>query len=319
QLGGFYLIDVPDLDAAIAIAAQLPPAARGTVEIRPVMAIDGKPPESPDLPAPSDGSLKKYLLIAYDNEQIWEEAGESEHLAAVQQAVALIHELHVRKQFLAAAPLHHSSTATCVRVREGRAMLTDGPFTETNEVIGGFYLFLAATPEEAAEIARRHCLISRGAAEIREVVPIPATPVPTPCQIMNVRDFPFTPAEISAAIADPNRLARWWGPTGFRNDMETFEFRDGGMWKFTMISPDGTVYPNENKFVSISPEQIVIRHLSAPEFLLEMSLVPLPGNTTRLIWMMTFASAELRNKLAAFVPAANEQNFDRLNAELIKE
>lgn len=49
-------------------------------------------------------------------------------------------------------------------------------------------------------------------------------------------------AAVFAAIQDPQRLARWWGPDGFTNQIDIFEFRPGGRWVFTMVGPDGTAY-----------------------------------------------------------------------------
>jgi uncharacterized protein YndB with AHSA1/START domain len=67
------------------------------------------------------------------------------------------------------------------------------------------------------------------------------------------REIPATPAAVFAAIADPQRLARWWGPDGFRNSFEVCDIRPGGAWKFTMHGPDGASYPNESVFFAIEP------------------------------------------------------------------
>ncbi|WP_435016548.1 SRPBCC domain-containing protein [Tundrisphaera sp. TA3] len=75
------------------------------------------------------------------------------------------------------------------------------------------------------------------------------------------RTFAASPGAIFDAFQDPDRLARWWGPAGFTNTFETFEFRSGGRWAFAMHGPDGTTYPNESTFESIVPgREIVIRH-----------------------------------------------------------
>ena len=59
------------------------------------------------------------------------------------------------------------------------------------------------------------------------------------------RQLAAIPSAVFAAINDPVRLARWWGPAGFSNRFDVFEFQAGGKWFFTMIGPDGKVYPNE--------------------------------------------------------------------------
>ena len=55
------------------------------------------------------------------------------------------------------------------------------------------------------------------------------------------------------AIRDPQRLARWWGPDGFTNEFDVFEFAPGGRWQFTMVGPDGKRYRNESAFADIVP------------------------------------------------------------------
>ncbi|MCC7248065.1 MAG: SRPBCC domain-containing protein, partial [Lysobacter sp.] len=59
------------------------------------------------------------------------------------------------------------------------------------------------------------------------------------------------PAQVFAAIADPRRIATWWGPDGFTNTIHTFEFVEGGRWLLTMHGPDGKDYPNESRFLRI--------------------------------------------------------------------
>ena len=67
------------------------------------------------------------------------------------------------------------------------------------------------------------------------------------------RAFAAAPEAVFAAFAAPERLATWWGPDGFRNTFETFEFKPGGQWRFIMHGPDGTDYPNESRFTQIEP------------------------------------------------------------------
>src|SRR4029077_19832953 len=75
QLGGYFVLDLADLDEAIAVAARLPPAAKGTVEIRPLVALDGLPPERPLPTVTGGGSRTPFLLLCYDDETAWEVAG----------------------------------------------------------------------------------------------------------------------------------------------------------------------------------------------------------------------------------------------------
>ena len=73
----------------------------------------------------------------------------------------------IEGRFLGASPLHPAATATCVRVRDGRRVLTDGPFAETNEVLGGYYLILAEDRDTAVRLAARHPGARLGAVEVR--------------------------------------------------------------------------------------------------------------------------------------------------------
>jgi hypothetical protein len=118
----------------------------------------------------------KYLLLCYDDEQAWSEAGEAALRAAMQEAVALTHELHSKGQYILSAPLHPVATATSVRVRDGKQHVTDGPFAETREVLGGFHLIDVPTLDDAIAVAARHPGARKGAVEVRPLMEIPGLP-----------------------------------------------------------------------------------------------------------------------------------------------
>lgn len=130
------------------------------------------------------------------------------------------------------------------------------------------------------------------------------------------RRYAASPAQVFAAFREPRRLARWWGPAGFSNHFEVFEFRPGGRWQHEMEGPDGTRYPNEARFDAIEEHaRIVIRHVSAPGFTLTVTMAP-EGGGTALQWRQVFDTADLRRQLEAVCKPANEQNLDRLATEL---
>jgi uncharacterized protein YndB with AHSA1/START domain len=136
--------------------------------------------------------------------------------------------------------------------------------------------------------------------------------------IQNERVIAHSPAEIYAAFANPVRLARWWGPDGFSNRFDECDFRPGGAWRFVMIGPDGREYYNESCFRELIPAQrVVIDHLNAPLFVLTVTLSGM-ANGTLLTWHMLFESEAVRDAVSGIVPLANEQNLDRLEAELIR-
>lgn len=121
---------------------------------------------------------------------------------------------------------------------------------------------------------------------------------------------------VFAAFSDPTLLARWWGPSGFRNTFETFELRPGGRWRFVMHGPDGRDYRNESVFDVVKPpERVVFRHVSGHRF--EMTITfDARGEETVVGWRQLFETAAERDRVAAFAVAANEQNLDRLEAVL---
>ena len=130
------------------------------------------------------------------------------------------------------------------------------------------------------------------------------------------RDIPATPEAVFAAIQDPARLARWWGPEGFTNTFHTFEFRKGGAWLFTMHGPDGTDYPNQSEFLEIAPHSMVrIKHVNLPHFELSMSLEP-SATGTLVSWVGVFENHEFAENMRQFLEGANEQNLDRLALEV---
>lgn len=132
------------------------------------------------------------------------------------------------------------------------------------------------------------------------------------------RTLTATPSDVFAAIQDGERLARWWGPQGFSNRFDTFEFKPGGKWVFDMIGPDGKVYPNEAVFARIEPGSlVVIQHVCAPLFQLSITLTPSPTGTS-LQWDQAFDDPAVAQAIRHIVVPANEQNLDRLAQELAR-
>ncbi|HSU59810.1 MAG TPA: YciI family protein [Bryobacteraceae bacterium] len=112
----------------------------------------------------------KYMLLIYMEENALSES-EREH--CYQESTQLAHELEASGHYLAAAPLHPTSTATSVRVREGKKLVTDGPFAETREYLGGYFLVEASDLDEAIRIAARIPGARVGTVEVRPVIEIP--------------------------------------------------------------------------------------------------------------------------------------------------
>jgi hypothetical protein len=109
----------------------------------------------------------KYLLMIYDNEQEWAALGEKGHLPIYQEYRALREELQNSGNFLGGSQLMPTSTATSVRVRDGQQLITDGPFAETREQLGGYFLIQAKDLDEAIAIAARIPSARAGTVEVR--------------------------------------------------------------------------------------------------------------------------------------------------------
>jgi hypothetical protein len=113
------------------------------------------------------------MLLIYLGENAMNEA-EREH--CYQESTQLACDLHAKGQYLAANPLHPVSTATSVRVRNGKSLVTDGPFAETREQLGGYFLIDAPNLDEAIGVARRIPAARVGTVEIRPVMDMPGLP-----------------------------------------------------------------------------------------------------------------------------------------------
>ena len=115
----------------------------------------------------------KYMLLIYSDENAWTESEQQECYA---ESVQLTHQLKANGQYLGASPLQSVSTATSVRVRNGKQMVTDGPFAETREQLGGYFLINARDLNEAINIAGRIPAAHKGTVEIRPIVELPDLP-----------------------------------------------------------------------------------------------------------------------------------------------
>jgi hypothetical protein len=116
----------------------------------------------------------KYMLLIYADEQAWTEP---EREQCYGESTQLAHSLQSSGNYLAASPLQPVSTATSVRVRSGKRLVTDGPFAETREQLGGYFMVEASNLDEAIAIAGRIPAARKGTVEIRPIVEIPDLPM----------------------------------------------------------------------------------------------------------------------------------------------
>jgi hypothetical protein len=115
----------------------------------------------------------KYMLLIYMDEQAMSDA---ERADCYMESAGLAQALHKNGQYVAANPLHPVATATSVRVRAGKALMTDGPFAETREQLGGYFLIDAKDLDEAIGIAARIPGARKGTVEIRPVMEVAGLP-----------------------------------------------------------------------------------------------------------------------------------------------
>src|SRR5213592_63442 len=113
------------------------------------------------------------MLLIYLDEQALDDA---ERERCYHESAQLAHQLDAAGQYLAAAPLEPTATATSVRVRDGKRVVTDGPFAETKEQLGGYFLIDARDLDEAIAIAARIPMARRGTVEVRPVVELAGLP-----------------------------------------------------------------------------------------------------------------------------------------------
>jgi len=115
----------------------------------------------------------KYMMLIYSDEKAWTD---SERQQCFGESLRLTHELHAQGKFLGASPLQSVEMATSVRIRDGKRFVTDGPFTETHEQLGGYFLIDANDLDEAIQIASRIPGAKKGTIEVRPLVELAGLP-----------------------------------------------------------------------------------------------------------------------------------------------
>jgi uncharacterized protein YndB with AHSA1/START domain len=144
----------------------------------------------------------------------------------------------------------------------------------------------------------------------------PTTP---DCEIVSSRIVTFSQELVFKAWTDPEHLQKWWGPKGFTNTFEEFDFRPGGRWKFVMHAPEQGNFQNECEFVKIEePTEIAWIRISKPLFNIVATFEKMANDQTKIVFRMVFDTPEECAKLRPYVVDKNEENFDRLEDELSK-
>ncbi|MBN8702559.1 MAG: SRPBCC family protein [Bacteroidetes bacterium] len=139
------------------------------------------------------------------------------------------------------------------------------------------------------------------------------------CEIVSSRVFNVSRELLFRAWSDPAYLQKWWGPAGFTNTFNEFDFRVGGKWSFIMHGPDKGNYANECEFIKIvAPSLIAWKRYSKPLFQVVATFEEVSVAKTQLVFKMLFNTAEECRKVKIFAVEKNEENFDRLEVVLAK-
>ena len=123
----------------------------------------------------------KFMLIVHHDEEAFSKIEKEKRQQMLSESIELTHQLHAAGQYLSASPLHPAATAVMVRVREGKPLVTDGPFIETREQIAGYFLVNAQDLNEAVRIATRVPGARIGTVEVRPLIEITGLPQTEQC------------------------------------------------------------------------------------------------------------------------------------------
>ncbi len=136
--------------------------------------------------------------------------------------------------------------------------------------------------------------------------------------IFSSRILNFPVETVYKAFADPEHLKIWWGPDGFTNTIHEFDLQPGGKWILTMHGPEKGNYENSSVFKTVEPLSLISwTRISQPLFDMEVGFEKLADTKTRISFRMSFSTAEECEKIRKFAGPKNEENFDRLEKELL--
>ncbi|MBL8956379.1 MAG: hypothetical protein JNK82_36735 [Myxococcaceae bacterium] len=171
QLGGFYTFSTNNVDELVSMASKIPDAAYGSIEVRPLPDMPGRPPYPPVAAKPADAK-KEYLLLIYEDEKRWTKLSEAEKGKIFGRYFQLSSELRQTGLWVDGAALATSDTAKTVKLRDGKRLVTDGPFAETKEQLGGFYQVWARDLDHAVSLAKKIPAAETGTIEVRPVMDV---------------------------------------------------------------------------------------------------------------------------------------------------
>src|SRR5512135_1288698 len=130
----------------------------------------------------------RYMLLVYGTESRWTE---EERRACMVESLGVCDQLAAQGKYLASSPLRSVTTAVTVRVRDGQTLVTDGPFAETTEQLGGYYVLELAHLDEAIAVASKLPPVTKGTVEIRPLLPLDSLPPARPLPAAEGSSSPF--------------------------------------------------------------------------------------------------------------------------------
>ncbi len=172
QLAGYYVVNVETPDEAYAIAAKIPDATGGAIEVRAVKNVvtpaQGAAAKS-HAAAPADAT-KEYLLLICEDEANWAKLEPAESTKILAEYKAFSDEIKASGRFVAGAQLGPAAGGKAVRANNGDRTVTDGPYAETREQLGGYYRVWARDLDEAIALAARIPAARTGCIEVRPLM-----------------------------------------------------------------------------------------------------------------------------------------------------
>jgi hypothetical protein len=169
QLAGFYLFSTDDATEAAAWAAKIPDADGGSIEVRAVPTFEMRTPYPEIAPKPASAT-KEYMLLIYEAESRWTTVSDAERGALMGGYFKASADMREAGVFIDGSALSSVKGARTVRVREGKRVVSDGPFAETKEQLGGYYRIWARDLDEAIAYAKKIPAAETGTIEIRPVM-----------------------------------------------------------------------------------------------------------------------------------------------------
>jgi uncharacterized protein YndB with AHSA1/START domain len=133
-------------------------------------------------------------------------------------------------------------------------------------------------------------------------------------ELVTERFFEAPPALVYEAWTKTQHLERWWGPHGFSIRSSEFEFKEGGNWRFIMVSPTGQEYPNHVVFREIEPaKRLLLEHFPGPHFFITATFRP-EGQGTRLRFHQLFDDSKTVEQVRPFAEPGNRDLMEKLES-----